>query len=159
MARGYLFKIDTEIDVIDNLSPDDVTGDIGGSEIDWSERVDDRKEHIVADLADRFRKCGAKVSEVTDTEGKAAFSVTADDCVRQEWFKARFEIFKDIAASMSLDDFCDGMEIFRIKDVIEDRSSDMVYLSDYNMYESLDAFVRGIEQGQTYYITDVILIH
>ena len=107
MARGYLFQVETEKENLTydwSLSPDDVTGDIGGSEIDWSERIDDRKSEVIAYLADRLKKCGANVFETRIDDGESVTNFTTftvDDSVKTNWFRDRYEKFRDIAANLN----------------------------------------------------------
>lgn len=82
-------------------------------------------------------------------------SFTFGDNVREKYFKEKYDALKELGDNMTLEKFCtDSLDLYRICAYIEDKYNFYIHHDGY--YETIDSFMRYVEDGHTWYFGGTI---
>lgn len=164
--HSRIFQLETNVDnVTENpLIESDILGDwdypgwfiptIADYVDDHTDREDDIS-WFISNLQNH--KDYIKVEKIKDDD--IYYSITFLNGFKKEYFKDRFEAFKKEINNITLDNFCESMNSYRIRSLIEDKYSFYIYGQDDGLY-NLDAFVRdNLIEGETYYFGTTLDYH
>jgi len=76
---------------------------------------------------------------------------------KENFFCKRLDTLKSLFNSMTLEEFCDDANSFKLRMLIEDKYSSYFYLN--GAFYNLDSFIRRLTEEETYFIGGVIVYH
>ena len=85
-------------------------------------------------------------------------SFTLGSSAREKYFKEKYDALKEYIANVSLEKFCTySLDLYRIGAYIEEK--DDFYIHHDGYYETLDSFMRHVEDGDTWYFGGTLDYH
>ena len=148
MARGYLFTVAEEREMLPEVNADIMASGHESSQAEWYEdiKADFILETMLSELGADFKKAG-------DSLYMAVFPAEA----KEKHFKERYEDFIRLSKALSFKDFISS-DLWDIKSAIEDTYGDAV-IDEENCFHTFDSWLREMEPGETYWFGNVILMH
>lgn len=156
MARGNLFEISTFIDDLGETNESDFYVNCGVI-ADWFSDVDPVKP--TKELLSRFVSAGIETGVQDDTEGRSRPWFKLTERSRQEYFRPKYDAFKEAVEHMTLDEFSTRTDT--VTNLIETQYGDAVYVPDNAgvYYDSIDDFLRNASLDVKYYIGNVVFMN
>lgn len=156
MARGYIYKIDTDIDDTDStISEQDFYESHSGKECEY---VTDYTDTDPVDcLCNDLRRHGLTVKTEPNIKNVYAVIRPTDEKrlnnFKTDYFRSRYLELKESLDKISLEEFAANTgTAFGLSNLAEDRCGDMVYLNG-SCY-ILDDFIRDMFPDTEYYIQE-----
>lgn len=85
-------------------------------------------------------------------------SFTFGENVREKYFKEKYDALKECMENMSFKKFCsDSLDLYKIQMHIEDKYD--FYIHHDGAYQTLDNFMRNVEDRQTWYFGGTLDYH
>ena len=85
-------------------------------------------------------------------------SFTLGENVREKYFKEKYDALKECMENMSFKKFCsDSLALYKIQMHIEDKYD--FYIHHDGAYQTIDNFMRNVEDGQTWYFGGILDYH
>ena len=161
MSRGYIYhaSIDPlDVEGIDETDFDDP--DVLGCDY-VANVVPDAAKELLGALAKRFSAAGFAVQTDKLPEG-CAFALKAMpqnrlDKAKKAWFKADYDRFKELSATITPEEFSCGTDsVYAIQTALDDRYSDAVYLDMGTgpAFDRMSAFMRNLQPDKNYFFED-----
>lgn len=156
--RGILIEIATIPDKLGNLTADQFakTND-GASFANWYDDATSTNAFVkfISDMELYGVKHEVEYSNAVTGEYHC---LIFDTEAKEKYFKHRYKTLKKEIKSFSLQAFASN-EVGFLQKLIEDDSSDAVYLTEEDHAINLDTFIRHAEPEQKYYIGNIVMMH
>ena len=151
MAHSLIFEITENPYDVDEWIEEDTffESDFIGSVAEYvsDTTIEERPENIA-----RLRKFvgdGFEVAKDADT-----YTIKVLPGGKQKYFKSKFRELKAQVGAMTVEDYCDEMNAWRLMMLISDKFS--LYVYQNGTYRTIDNFVRNIAENRIYYIGGIV---
>ena len=154
MAHSRIFEVSWEpLPESDWVGADEFTENgFVGSVADYTVGINEEERHK---SVERLNKHVLGTLEIVP-EG-SNYKLTLLPNGKEEYFGHRLNSLKSLIYNMSIEEFCRDVVAFQMQEEINKRHSFYIYSDGY--YQTLDNFIRDLNEGEVYYICGVIDYH
>lgn len=149
MGRGNIYELSQNPDELFNAT-EYVFNDYAGIEFDYCTTSSDPHKDI-AYILDEFKDLGAEIGYEDDIP-----FIVIDNKVKEAYFKASFDEFKQKATAMTMEDFLNESSVWQLRTLLDDGFSDAV-TTPFDEFNTMDGFMRAA--SGKYYIGNVLYMH
>jgi hypothetical protein len=149
MARGHLYVI-TDTPNEERVSEYDMEGFVN-HEFEYVEELSPEKaQAMIQEFLARFPDADVGVSN-------KASAIRFTQKAKEAYFQSRYEAFMKETRNLTLSDFASYYKAIDLSQLLDNNYGDAVWFWD--AVESLDDFVRRINDDNTWFITQVFFMH